>query len=158
MEFSQIFAADLVKKVADSMSAQAKQKNITLGVDLGQESTLIEGDATFLRQALKNLVDNAIKFTRMGGEVQIAVHDEGDSVTFSVRDNGSGISPLDQRHIFEKFNRSASGAGEKQKGSGLGLAIVRSIAEHHGGKVWFESKLGNGSTFYLRIPKNSNMK
>ena len=94
----------------------------------------------------------------MGGEVQLSVLDEGDSVTFSVRDNGSGISPLDQRHLFEKFHRSALTGGENQKGSGLGLAIVRSIAEHHGGKVWFESKLGNGSTFYLRIPKKSEMK
>ncbi len=158
LEFKQVFAGDLIQKVADSMSAQAKQKNILLNVERPNQQTIIEGDTTYLTQALKNLVDNSIKFTKMGGEVVLSILDDGNNVTFSVLDNGAGISPLDQRHVFEKFHRSGSSPDGKQKGSGLGLAIVKSIAEHHSGKVWFESQLGQGSIFYLQIPKNSSMK
>lgn len=76
----------------------------------------------------------------------------GKGVVFSVADTGIGIAPLDLPHMFEKFYRSNRRESYQQRGSGLGLAIVKSIAERHGGRVWVESFLGKGSTFYLEIP------
>jgi two-component system phosphate regulon sensor histidine kinase PhoR len=73
-------------------------------------------------------------------------------VVFEVIDNGIGISPVDQPRLFEKFYRGAQHGAKDQRGTGLGLAIVKSIAERHGGRVWAESQLGKGSTFYLAIP------
>jgi signal transduction histidine kinase len=114
---------------------------------------MIEGDSTFLTQALRNLVENAIKFTNLGGEVSVSVRQKDNQVVFAIKDNGIGIAPLDQRYLFEKFHRMSSYGGADQSGSGLGLAIVKSIAERHGGQVWFESQLGKGSTFFLQIPQ-----
>jgi signal transduction histidine kinase len=71
---------------------------------------------------------------------------------FRVHDNGVGISPMDQGHLFGKFHRVSQKAGEEQRGSGLGLAIVNSIAERHGGNVTVKSQLGKGSTFYFELP------
>jgi signal transduction histidine kinase len=88
----------------------------------------------------------------MGGNVIVSVVQRDDSVVFKVQDTGIGIAPLDQRHIFDKFQSVSVVGDENHQGRGLGLAIVKSIAEHHHGKVWFESKLGKGSTFYLQIP------
>jgi two-component system, OmpR family, phosphate regulon sensor histidine kinase PhoR len=74
------------------------------------------------------------------------------TIVFKVTDNGIGIAPLDLPHMFEKFYRSGRREAYQQRGSGLGLAIVKSIAERHGGRVWVESQLGKGSTFYMEIP------
>ena len=124
-----------------------------------EEPLLLQADTTFLVQALKNLVDNAIKYSPNKGRVNIKVQKQVDSVLMSVEDFGPGIAPLDQRKIFKRFYHSESQVGmDERSGSGLGLAIVKSIAERHGGKVWFESKLGKGSTFYLQIPLNSTKK
>jgi PAS domain S-box-containing protein len=156
LDIAQVDAVELAQKAINSMAALAKQKNIELRMEAPQESLMIEADAQFLSLGLKNLLDNAIKYTKLRGEVTLSITEESDNVIFTVRDNGIGVSPLDQRHLFEKFNRVVTLQGEKQQGSGLGLAIVKSIAEHHGGKVWLESQLGKGSSFYLSIPKAGN--
>ena len=156
LEISQVKAGDVAQKAVESLQAQAKQKNIDLSLSLPGEPVLIEADITFLTQALKNLLENAVKFTKMGGDVSLRVRSDGENVNFSVRDDGIGIAPLDQRQLFKKFKRVNTQVGQEQKGSGLGLAIVKSIAERHGGKVWLESQLGKGSTFYLQIPRQSN--
>jgi signal transduction histidine kinase len=82
----------------------------------------------------------------------VRLHIAGGEMLFEVNDNGIGIDALEQPHLFEKFFRGAQREARQQKGSGLGLAIVKTVAEHHGGKVWLESKLGKGSTFFLQLP------
>ncbi|MEA3326489.1 MAG: ATP-binding protein [Chloroflexota bacterium] len=157
LEITQFFATDLMNKVVDSVDAQAKQKNIQVTFLRTESPLSIDADRTFMNLALKNLLENAIKFTKMGGEVSLSVRRNDDDVVFSVKDNGIGIAPLDQRHLFEKFHRGRAQVGSEQKGRGLGLTIVKSIAERHGGKVWLESQLGRGSTFYLQIPQHPKM-
>jgi signal transduction histidine kinase len=143
--------------VVESMDAQAKQKNIQMVVNLPDAPMVIEADPTFLALALKNLMENAIKFSKMEGEVILSASRDGDHVVFAVEDKGIGIAPLDQRHLFKKFSRiSAQTTGQDQTGSGLGLVIVKSIAERHGGQVRVESQLGKGSIFYFEIPRKQS--
>lgn len=152
---------DVVERVVGALQLQAAQKRIQLDVEiLDQTIPLIEADPALLQQALQNLVENAIKYSRPEGKITVRVHTRQEGTIFEVIDNGPGISPMDQARVFEKFYRGAQQAREvdgtsrlkDQRGSGLGLAIVKSIAEQHGGRVWLESQLGKGSTFYLSIP------
>jgi two-component system phosphate regulon sensor histidine kinase PhoR len=104
-----------------------------------------------------NLVENGIKFTAADGKVTVGAKIKDDEVEFFVQDSGIGISPTDQRRLFEKFFRASQKGGNFDGGTGLGLAIVKSIADRHGGQVWVESMLGKGSTFHLSIPvRHSN--
>jgi PAS domain S-box-containing protein len=148
-----ISVVDITRRVVENMDAQAKQKNIQMVVNLPEDPMVIEADPTFLALALKNLMENAIKFSKMGGEVIFSAWREDERVVFAVEDKGIGIAPLDQRHLFKKFSRPSSKNGQDQGGSGLGLVIVKSIAERHGGQVRVESQLGKGSIFYFEIPR-----
>jgi len=158
MDFSEFHVSQVLQKITESMEAQFRQKNIKLVALKPDEPIFVWADFTLLTQALKNLVDNALKFTKMGGKVSIKVWQENEQVVFSVNDTGPGIAPLDQRHIFEKFQLGEKGTREEPSGGGLGLAIVRSIVEYHNGRVWLESQLGQGSTFYFEIPKYQSEK
>jgi len=152
LEITQFFASDLIKKVVENVDAQAKQKNIQVSFQRPELPLSIEADRTYLTLALRNLLENAIKFTKMGGEVAVSVRKNDADVVFAVKDNGIGIAPLDQGQLFEKFYRGRTQIEQEQSGSGLGLAIVKSIAERHGGKVSVDSQLGKGSTFFIQIP------
>jgi signal transduction histidine kinase len=92
-----------------------------------------------------------MKYTPAGGEVQVELRPEGDQVILRVNDTGTGIPPNDQPHIFDKFFR-ASNVPAEIPGSGLGLAIVKSIVDNHYGRIWVESTLDQGSTFFVVLP------
>lgn len=144
---------DILERVTSTLQLQASQKNIELVVEMPKNTMpLIQADQALLQQAMYNLVENAIKYTPQGGKVTARLKIIGDGMHFEVEDNGIGIAPIDQPRLFEKFYRGGQREAREQKGSGLGLAIVRSIAERHGGKVWLESQLGKGSTFFLQVP------
>jgi PAS domain S-box-containing protein len=153
LQIEKISPKDVVERVVAALQAQAQQKRVSLLADIPQHTLpQVEADPALLVQALQNLVENAIKYTDQGGQVQIKVNLRQESIVFEVRDNGIGIAPVDQARLFERFYRGAQPGGKQQRGSGLGLAIVKSIAERHGGRVWAESQLGKGSAFYLEIP------
>ena len=144
---------DVIERVVSALQLQAAQKHITLTYEIPQQTIpLIEADQALLQQALHNLVENAIKYTRQDGKVHLRVRISHAGMVFEVSDNGIGVSPMDLPRLFEKFYRGAQQAAREQRGSGLGLAIVQSIAERHGGDVRAESQLGKGSTFFLTIP------
>jgi len=144
---------DVVERVVSNMQLEASQKNIRLSSEISQQTIpLIEADPSLLQQALQNLVENAIKYTKPAGKVHVQVQTRQDRILFEVRDTGIGISPMDQPRLFEKFYRSAQQNSKEQRGTGLGLAIVKSIVERHGGQVWVESQLGKGSTFFMSVP------
>jgi PAS domain S-box-containing protein len=148
-----VLVHDIVEKVTSSLQLQAIQKHIQLNAEIPSQTVpLIEADPALLHQALYNLVENAIKYTDANGTVTVKVQASQDVMTFMVCDTGIGIAPVDQQRLFEKFFRGAQRETRQQSGSGLGLAIVKSIAERHNGRVWVESTLGKGSTFYLVIP------
>lgn len=144
---------DIVEGVLGSFQLQATQKRIKLTKNLPDRSySLIEADQALIRQALQNLVDNSIKYTEPGGQVTVSLFSKENQIIFEVSDTGIGVAPVDQPRLFERFYRGAQQGEKPHRGSGLGLAIVKSIAERHGGRVWFESRLGKGSTFYFSIP------
>ncbi len=153
----------VVSQAVDSMRAQAAAKGITLQVDLTDRSprgsdraAIVSGDAAMLRQAITNLVDNAVKYTPAGGVVKVALSVRAEDGrkwgVISVSDTGIGISPEDQVRLFEKFYRVDRRDAPDVPGTGLGLAIVKSIVERHGGEVTVESELNRGSTFYVTLP------
>lgn len=144
---------DVVTQVTEALQIQADQKQIKLNVNLPQATMpLAETDQALLHQAVHNLVENAIKYTNSDGEIEVTLEVFADEFQLRVKDNGIGVSPVDMPRLFERFFRAVGREARKQRGSGLGLAIVKSIVERHGGRVWVESQLGQGSTFYMSIP------
>ena len=110
-------------------------------------------DIDFLREAVNNLVENAIKYTASGGGIWVNVRGDDDRVLINVTDTGIGISPDDLKHVFQKFYRADNSQTRTVGGTGLGLYLVKQQVEAMGGKVWAESSFGEGSTFYLSFPR-----
>ena len=139
-----------VFSVVESL-ATAKKLALKTEVPLGLPSA--HGDERRLTQVLLNLVGNAIKFTDKG-EVAIRASVSDGSYTFSVRDTGPGIAEADRGKIFEEFQQADSSATKKKGGTGLGLSISKRIVEMHGGRIWVDSTVGQGSTFSFTVPLN----
>ncbi len=145
---------DALEEVVRHWQPQAKQKNIALHTDIAPDMPLlIEADPMLFSRMLHNLLDNAIKYTPEGGEIiVIGRAAQNGNLVLAVKDNGIGIAPIDQQRLFEKFFQVVQRGQPKNKGTGLGLAIVKSIVERHHGRIWVESQLGKGSTFYVELP------
>jgi signal transduction histidine kinase len=143
--------AEVVYTVSTAVEALAAEKGLALKVELAPELPLGRGDERRLAQVLLNLVGNAIKFTEAGA-VQIQVTATDGVFTVAVADTGPGIAEAHQQTIFEEFQQADSSSTRLKGGTGLGLAIVKRIVEMHGGRVWVESSLGKGSTFWFTLP------
>lgn len=139
-------------EAVEALRSRAKAKGVTLRLEPSEGSPTVMGDRTLLRQSVSNLVDNAIKYTPSGGEVAVGLDITADTVTIRVSDTGIGIAAADQDRLFEKFYRIKRRETSNIQGTGLGLALVKSIVERHGGRVWVESELNKGSTFYIELP------
>ncbi len=110
-------------------------------------------DLDFLREILDNLIENAIKYTPDGGEIWVNARGDGDKVLINVTDTGIGVSPEDAGHIFQKFYRVDNSQTRQIGGTGLGLYLVKQRVEAMDGRVWVESAFGDGSTFYVSLPR-----
>lgn len=151
LERSPVAASELLHSAARRMHVQAERANINLRVDCADEGQTVQADSQRLEQVLINLIHNAVKFTRPGGEVTLCAEPAPGEVRFIVRDTGAGIPADEVARIFERFYRvDKSRTG---RGTGLGLSIAKHIVEAHGGKIWAESTEGQGSTFYFTIPQ-----
>lgn len=148
--------AGLLDRVRQQTQARAKQKQVQLQWDLDQTQTLtLDADETLIERAIFNLVDQAVRRSPRGERVQVSLHVEEGLLRFSVSDKGSGIAPMDLPHVFERLGAKGD---DSQSPGHLTLSIVRSIIERHGGKVWADSQLGEGSTFYFEIPTANPLK
>jgi signal transduction histidine kinase len=141
----------LVDEVAQALRPVAADNDVTLVAGEG-EGAVVDADRDRVRQAIANLVDNGVKYSRPGGEVRIAVWRDDGEAGVSVADAGLGISADALPHVFDRFYRVNSAGVRVRGGSGLGLAICREIALAHGGRVWAESEEGRGSRFSLALP------
>jgi len=142
---------ELMETAAAAFKALAHERGITLSAKQPTSPIEVRCDRRRIELALANLLDNALKFTRPGGVVEIGAEQVGESVRLWVRDTGPGIDPGDLPHIFERFYR---GRDRRVEGSGLGLAIVHSITQAHGGQVSVQSELGAGSCFAIEFPSD----
>jgi signal transduction histidine kinase len=142
---------DVVHNVFGAVESLATEKQLALRIELPGGLPTAHGDERRLTQVLLNLVGNAIKFTDKG-EVAIKAASANGSYTLSVHDTGPGIAVSDQGKIFEKFQQADSSATKKKGGTGLGLSISKRIVEMHGGRLWVESEVGQGSTFFVTVP------
>lgn len=153
----------LVKEIADRQMAAINDKHISysFGVkDGGLDGKLAIDqlayamvDVDFLQEIINNLIENAVKYTDAGGEIWVSVRGDGDNVLINVTDSGIGIPPENLSHIFQKFYRVDNSATREVGGTGLGLYIVKARVEAMGGRVWAESAFGEGSTFYVALPR-----
>jgi signal transduction histidine kinase len=154
MDFS---IPDVVQTVVAATESLAQEKNLALTVKLPADMPIATGDERRIVQVLLNLVGNAIKFTDAGG-IEIRVAAENGMFNVQVVDTGPGIDPDDQERIFQEFQQVDNTITKEKGGTGLGLAIAKRIVEMHGGRIWIESALGQGSTFRFSLPLNVNQR
>ncbi len=141
----------VLKYTLDMFDPLAKQKKIHLHIDIANGLKPLRADPIRVRQMLDNLVGNAIKYTPHNGRINVNMSVHENQIILKVEDTGPGIPQEEQSHIFEKFYR-ATNAPDEIQGSGLGLAIVKSIVDSHQGRVWVESTIGKGSSFFVLLP------
>ena len=139
----------IIKPIVDSMRSQAQARQQSLKVDIPSDLPYMECDGQRIGQVLANLLGNAIKFTPEGGIICLSAHQQEGSIVIAVTDTGSGIAPEDIPNIFDRYWQ---GGKNNSAGAGLGLSIARGLVEAHGGKIWVESTVGKGSTFYFTVP------
>jgi signal transduction histidine kinase len=143
----------LVTDVVHSLKPQAAERKIILEVSKNARSMVIPMDPEHTFRIVTNLLTNAIKYSAEGGKVKVVLRDEFWEVVVSVADTGSGISKDEMGKLFNKFYRTSDAAARQHGGTGLGLVITKGLVEAQGGRIWFESEVGMGSTFYFTLPK-----
>jgi len=151
LSLSEYSMEELVQTVSTSVEALAAEKNLELNVKVSTDLTIGKGDEQRIAQVLLNLLANAIKFTQEG-EVRLEVVVSNETFLVSVSDTGIGLSQSDQKRIFKEFHQVDSSSTREKGGTGLGLSIAKRIVEMHGGRIWVESVLGKGSTFWFTLP------
>lgn len=144
----------ILRYTIDMLGGQIKSKQLEVHTEIAPALPALRANPIRLRQVLDNVVGNAIKYSHVNGQIQISIHSEQDQVILQVTDHGPGIPASDQPHIFDKFYRAANVTSDVA-GSGLGLAIVKNIVENHQGRIWVESTLGKGSSFFIVLPVNA---
>lgn len=145
-------AAKVIQDVVTALSKQADEKQLTVTTKVKSPLPPVYADRDRLTQILTNLVDNACRYTPAGGKITVSARRVSDKVQIDVTDTGIGISPEDQKKVFDRFYRADHPVVQETGGTGLGLAIVRSFVEMHGGTIWLKSELGKGSTFSFTMP------
>ncbi|MEJ5225408.1 MAG: GAF domain-containing protein, partial [Anaerolineales bacterium] len=165
LEFKSTNVADIVDDVVRSTKRQIEDKKQTIHVEISPDLPNIWADRIRVAQVLTNLVSNAHKYTPEGGEIIVSAEKAANRwdpqgppevVHIWVKDNGIGISPEDQKKIFQRFFRSDDQKARESPGTGLGLNITKSLVEMQGGKIWFESEFRKGTTFHITVPVSEN--
>jgi signal transduction histidine kinase len=152
--FAQTDVSVVVRKAVENVAPHAARLDIALQVHVAEGIVPVLGDEGTLVEALANVIGNAVKYSRPGGQVAVDVGTSTEGVAIAVIDHGIGISQEDIQHVFDDFFRARSGQ-DAASGSGLGLAITRRIVEAHGGRITVESRPGAGSTFTIHLPSYS---
>ena len=144
---------DLLRDSKEFFQGLAAEKNIKLSYSLPDSDISLFIDAERIIQIITNLINNAIKFTEENGQIRVEVKVLEDKVRVGVIDTGIGIANADLPRVFDKFVQLSSSDAARKQGIGLGLTIVKELVEKHGGEIWIESKIGEGSKFYFTLPR-----
>jgi len=142
----------ITESVIEMLQGEAKRKQIDMRFKKEKGLPKVLVDTEKIKLVIQNLVDNAIKYTLPGGRIEIFLRRIKEGIEFSVKDTGVGIPKKQKERVFSKFFRGANVIRLETEGSGLGLFIAKNIVEAHGGKIWFKSKEGKGTTFYFTLP------
>jgi len=151
-KYSSAKIGDLVQEAIDSLRIDIERKKLRATFQKPDNIPTLAVDSEKISIVIKNMLENAIKYSHTEGEIGISLAVSSKDVVLSVKDAGIGVPEDQQKRIFEKFFRAGNASGTEPNGSGLGLYISKNIIEKHGGKMWFESAEGIGSTFYFSIP------
>lgn len=157
LELSEVNLHNLILEVIDLMRDAADRRSIAIEINVDEHLGTLRADSRRLMQVIDNLLSNAIKYNNDNGTVIIAVSRDSDSIRVSVQDTGMGISAEDQPHVFERFFRARQSVAMRIEGSGLGLAITKSIIQKHRGRIWMQSKPGEGSIFFFTLPMQTSV-
>jgi signal transduction histidine kinase len=150
LELEPVMLSRLAESVVSDIARQTEKHRIV--VEFPRDFPIVDADPGRIVQVLRNLLGNAVKYSPQGGMIVVLGQVRDKQVVVSVADQGVGIAPEHLNRLFEKFFRVESDLGQHVVGSGLGLPIAQAIVESHGGRIWAESKLGEGSTFYFTLP------
>jgi signal transduction histidine kinase len=143
---------DLLSDTLESFQAQASQQGIALSASIAPQVGMVTMDTARIGRVLNNLISNALRHTKSGGQVQLVAERQAGLVRIKVMDSGEGIAPEDLPYVFDQFYRGEKSRSRQTGGAGLGLAIARGIIQAHGGEISVESQLGSGSTFCFTLP------
>lgn len=156
LERKQLSLSDMIVQVTEGLDVQAREKEVTLKLEVAADLPRVQADEQRITQVLFNLISNALRHTPAGGTITISAEVREDRILVSVRDTGAGIPPEDLPHVFERFYRADRSRARSTGGSGLGLTIAKQIVEAHGGQIWAQSWLGAGSTFAFSLPLSAS--
>jgi len=148
----EIFLEDIIKDLISRFKIFAEASRIDLSFSPQKNLPEVYADPSLLKLVMENLIDNAIRYTKGGGKVELKLTKKEKNVIFEIKDTGVGIPEKEQKYIFRKFFRAENVIKERTRGSGLGLYVCKSIVERSGGKIWFESKESKGTTFIFTHP------
>ena len=152
LEIRPLSVSQLVESCLETSQHRAAEKDILISVNIAENLPEIAGDRRLLAEVLQNLLDNATQYTLPGGQIMISAETDDGEVIFTVSDTGIGIPQADQPRIFERFYRVDAARSREVGGTGLGLAIAKHLVEVHGGRIWVESEVGQGSQFHFSVP------
>jgi signal transduction histidine kinase len=152
LELNRSSLVDLLSDTLESFQAQATQQSITLAASIAPNVGMVYMDTPRIGRVLNNLISNALRHSKPGGQVKVVAELDAGLVKVKVLDSGEGIAPEDLPYIFDQFYRGEKSRSRQTGGAGLGLAIARGIVEAHGGEISVESQLGSGSTFCFTLP------
>ncbi|WP_292464196.1 ATP-binding protein [Methanolobus sp.] len=148
-----ILLENILDRAIETYSDQARQKSVTVSKNVIMLHPFIDGDVNFLIQLMDKLMDNAVKFTLKGGQVNLSAYEEGNDVHIEVQDTGIGIPEENVKDIFTSFYQVDGSSTRKYGGNGLGLYVSKLIVEAHQGRIWLESEKGIGTTVHVLLPK-----
>ncbi len=154
IELKEVELNDIVKTATENLSAYFEKCKVEVKLNLDASIGKVFLDDCRIVQVINNLASNAAKFSPENTTVEITTKDEGEYYGIQIKDHGPGIPEVLHSEIFEKFSKASVVGKGKLPGTGLGLNIARQLVELHGGKIWFESGAGKGTTFFVRLPKN----
>ncbi|MGC8786324.1 MAG: sensor histidine kinase, partial [Anaerolineae bacterium] len=143
----------LVSEVLEELGPLAASKEQSIVTAIAHDFPTIYVDGAKIKVVLRNLLSNAIKFTPSGGEIRITAEVDEPGIRIAVQDTGVGIPKEEWEWIFKPFYQLESSLHREHGGLGIGLALARSLVELHGGRIWVESEVGKGSTFYFTLPQ-----
>lgn len=152
LEIRRLSVSQLIESCLETAQRRAAEKDLRISVNATQRLPDIAGDRRRLAEVLQNLLDNAIQYTLPGGQIVLSAESGQDEVVLTVSDTGIGIPQADQPRIFERFYRVDVARSREAGGTGLGLAIAKHLVEVHGGRLWVESEVGQGSQFHFSVP------